>query len=161
MIRAVQAVYFTVLGLWVGSLAVLGAVVAPTTFRAAPSRADAGRIFGAVLERFGVAELVLAGLVLGTAWLLRRGAVRGSRAGWIRVALALILALLCATSVLVVNPAVRNAAALRDNPAHHDRSPASFDLLHAWATRLMAARLVGGLLLLAYSGAALRSPDGS
>ncbi len=156
MIRAAQALYFTALGLWVGAIAVLGALVAPTTFQEAPSRNDAGRIFGSILEKFGVAELVLAGLVLVTAWILRRTAASGSRAGRIRLVLALVLAALCATSVLGVNPAIRRAA------AHRPAAPAGgFDTLHAWGTRLMVARLVTGLLLLAYSGASFRSSDGT
>lgn len=160
--RAAQALYVTALGLWVGGIAVLGALVAPVTFRTASTRPEAGRIFGAVLQVFGPVELVLAGIVIVSCWMARRGSPRESRAGIVRLALAFVMAALCALSVLGVNPVIRQGAAKGAAAmAVDDPARVHFDSMHAWGTRLMGARLAAGLLLLAYSGATLRASDGS
>jgi glycerol uptake facilitator-like aquaporin len=146
----------------VGGIAALGALVAPVTFREAPTRADAGRIFGSVLEAFGWLEASFAALLLLSAWALRKAAPRGSRAGIVRLGLAVAMAALCSTSVFVLNPAVRTAASkgASARPAG-DPERGRFDALHSWSTRVMASRLAAGLLLLAYSGATLRGGDGA
>jgi glycerol uptake facilitator-like aquaporin len=162
VIRVAQAVYVTALGLWVGGIAVLGALVAPVTFREAPTRADAGRIFGSVLEAFGWIEAGFAAVIVVSAWALRKAAPRESRAGVVRLGLAVAMAALCSTSVFALNPAVR-AAASKGASARPAGDPARerFDALHSWSTRVMASRLVAGLLLLAYSGATIRGGDGA
>ena len=50
MTKAAHAVYFTSLALWVGGLAALTIVAAPTIFKHASSRTAAGAIFGPVLS---------------------------------------------------------------------------------------------------------------
>lgn len=163
MIRAAQSVYFTALGLWVGGLAVLGAIVAPTVFRNAPTRADAGRIFGAILRTFGIVEVVLAGLVLVSGWALRQAP--GMRWGKARTVLVVLLCVLVVVSVFGVDPAVAQAAVklqgIQNLPAD-DPGKAHFDLLHGLSEKLAGTTLLAGLALLILSGASLKPPpDGA
>lgn len=72
---ALRTGYMLALTLWVGGLATLVLVVAPTTFGTAPDRSIAGTIFGAVLRSFsrielacGVVALVCAGSLVGRPW---------------------------------------------------------------------------------------------
>ena len=163
MIRAAQSVYFTALGLWVGGLGTLGAIVAPSVFRTAPSRAEAGRIFGSILRTFGVVELVLAALVLGSGCLLRRAP--GMKWGTLRTVLVVCVCILAVTSVLWVDPAVAQAAAeVRDveKLPDHDPGRIRFQKLHRWSERMAGATLRTGLALLVLSGASLKpGPDGA
>lgn len=159
MIRAAQSVYFTALGLWVGGLAALGAIVAPTVFRNAPTRADAGRIFGAVLRTFGIVELVLAGLVLASGWVLRKAP--GMRWGTARTILVVGLCVLVVVSVCGVDPAVAQAASkardVEKLPAD-DPGKIHFQTLHGLSEKLAGATLLAGLALLILSGASLKPP---
>jgi putative copper export protein len=163
VIRAAQSVYFTALGLWVGGLGALGAIVAPSVFRTAPSRADAGRIFGSILRTFGVVELVLAGMLLGSACLLRRAP--GMRWGTLRAALVMCMCLLAVISVCGVDPAVAQAAGqVRDaeRTPEHDPGRVRFQRLHQWSERLAGTTLLVGFVLLVLSGASFKpGPDGA
>lgn len=163
MIRAAQAVYFTALGLWVGGLAVLGTIVAPAVFRKAPTRPDAGRIFGAALRAFGIVELVLGALLLASAWALRKAP--GMRWGGLRTSLAALMCVLAVISVCGVDPAVATAAGkLGDLERAPENDPGRiwFQNVHRWSERLAGATLLTGFALLILSGASLRPPgDGA
>ena len=157
MIRAAQSVYFTALGLWVGGLATLGAIVAPAVFQKAGSRADAGRIFGAALQTFGIVELFLAGLLLISAWMLRKSP--GMRWGRLRMFLVAALCVLAVISVCGVNPAVAQAAGKIGNVdrlAGDDPGRVYFQKLHRLSEGLAGTTLMAGFALLLLSGASLK-----
>ncbi|HXX95192.1 MAG TPA: DUF4149 domain-containing protein [Planctomycetota bacterium] len=157
MIRVARSVYFTALGLWVGGLATLGALVAPTVFQKAGSRAEAGRIFGAILGRFGWAQIVLAALVLVSAWILRSAPdMRWPR---VRMVLVVLLCVLVVVSVFGVNPAVAQAAGKMGDLERvplDDPGRVYFQSLHRWSERLAGATLLAGFALLVLSGASLK-----
>lgn len=157
MIRAAQSVYFTALGLWVGGLAALGAIVAPTVFRNAPTRTDAGRIFGAVLRTFGIVELVLAGCVLVSGGILRKAP--GMKWGKARTFLVVVVCVLVVVSVCGVDPAVAQAAGQVQQLPENDPGREHFQSLHRWSERLAGATLLTGLALLILSGASLKPPS--
>lgn len=163
MIRAAQSVYFTALGLWVGGLGTLGVIVAPSVFRTAPSRAEAGRIFGSLLRTFGIVELVLAALVLGSACLLRRAP--GMRWGSLRTILVVCICLLAVASVCGVDPAVAHASGQVSDVEKlpdHDPGRIRFQRLHQWSEQLAGATFLAGFALLVLSGASLKpGPDGA
>jgi putative copper export protein len=163
VIRAAQSVYFTALGLWVGGLAALGAIVAPTVFRTAPSRVDAGRIFGAVLRTFGIVEVVLAALVLISAWTIRN--VPGMQWGKLRTFLVVLLCVLVVMSVFGVDPAVAQASGKIGNVerlADDDPGKIHFKTLHRLSELLAGTTLIAGLALLIISGASFKPPpDGA
>lgn len=163
MIRVAHSVYVTALGLWVGGLAALGTIVAPVVFQKAPSRGDAGRIFGEVIERFGWVELGLSTVVLVSSWILRKSS--GPRWGKVRLMWAFVLTALVAISVFGVTPAVKQASAKLGDV---DRVPADdpgkvyFLRLHRASEALASVTLLGGFALLAVSAAGPKPrPDGA
>jgi uncharacterized membrane protein len=162
ILRAALAVYFSALGLWVGGLAVLGAVVAPTVFGTAGSRPLAGRIFGSILRTFGWAELALGGLVVLSAWILR--STPKGRAAKLRLLLAFVMAVLAIVYVCGVNPTVHQRGeklALNPSTPEDDPSRAQFRTLHRISESLVAANLLIGLSLLVFSAATLKPADGA
>jgi hypothetical protein len=163
VIRVAQSVYFTALGLWVGGLAALGAIVAPVVFQKAPTRGDAGRIFGSVIERFGWVELGLSAAVLVASWILRNSS--GPRWGKIRLVWAFLLCALVAISVFGVTPAIQRASAKVgdvDRLPPEDPRRVYFLQLHRASEALASVTLLGGLALLAASAAGPKTrPDGA
>jgi len=162
MNRAARAVYFTALGVWVGGMATLAFVVAPTAFRTV-ARPVAGTIFGAILRSFGPMQLAL-GIVaaLAVAVLMKGGEVRG-RSGWIRLSVILVMLLIACNAQFVLGPAIEHERASIPN---FDSVPAGvpararFDSLHAWSVRLASVSLLAGLGLLAWSAATVKPSDG-
>jgi hypothetical protein len=164
MIRTVRAFYFTALGLWVGGMATLAFIVAPTTFRTAPSRADAGTIFGAILRTFGTFQLVLGVIaIVAVAILIKSGELR-PRTGLIRLGVLLLMLALVCGSHFHLGPAIeRERAAVPNFNAIPSGVPAKarFDSLHRWSVRLAGATLVLGAGLLVLSAATSKSSDGA
>ncbi len=164
MIRAAQAVFLTALGLWVGGMATLAFIVAPTVFRTAPSRGVAGGIFGAILQSFGGVQIILALLCLAALIVLvLKGGLRG-KSGSLRIgAVALMLGLVLVSQYHVA-PAIAHE---RETIPNFDALPsgvpqkARFDSLHKWSVRLAGTTLLLGLGLLLCSTATLRSADGA
>jgi hypothetical protein len=163
VIRIAHSVYITALGLWVGGLATLGTIVAPVVFQKAPTRGDAGRIFGPLIERFGWVEVGLSAGVLVASWILRKSP--GPRWGRIRLVWASVLTLLVAISVFGVTPAVTQASARLgdiDRLPPEDPGRVSFLQLHRASETLASATLLGGFALLAVSAAGPKPrPDGA
>jgi len=162
MIRAARVVYFTALGLWVGGMATLAFVVAPTVFKSA-ARPVAGTIFGNVLRAFGPMQIalgILAALAVGV--LMKGGELRGRR-GWVRLAILLVMLLIACNAQFLLGPAIEHERASIPN---FDSIPAGvpakarFDSLHAWSVRLASISLLGGLGLLAWSAATVKPSDG-
>jgi hypothetical protein len=163
MNRAARALYFTALGIWVGGMATLGVVVAPTLFHSAP-RALAGTMFGSVLRAFGPVQIalgILAALAVGV--LIKGGELR-PRSGWIRLSVLLLMLLVALNAQFVLGPAIEQERASIPN---FDSIPAGvpararFDSLHAWSVRLASLSLLAGLGLLVWSAATVRASDGS
>lgn len=164
MIRGARAVYFTALGIWVGGMATLAFIVAPTLFRTAPTRAVAGTIFGAVLHSFGVMQIALGVLVLASLSVLRiAGEFRGKSAG-IRIGAVLLMLLLVCASQFFIAPAVQRE---RDAIPNFESVPvgvparAKFDALHAWSVRVAGTTLLLGAGLLIVSAVRTKSSDGA
>ena len=77
MIRVARIVLMASLALWVGGLATISFVLAPTAFKVQPSRQVAGQIVGASLRNFGVVELVCGVLAVSSSIFLRFKTGRG------------------------------------------------------------------------------------
>ena len=162
MIRVVRALYVTALGLWVGGMATLAFIVAPTLFRT--NRPVAGQLFGAILRAFGPLQLALGAVaVLTTLVLVKAGEVKGRPALTRLGVLGLMLVLVC-VSQFYVGPAIERE---RDLIPNFDAIPsgvpakARFDSLHRWSVRLAGVTLVAGVGLLALSAAGSKTPDGA
>jgi hypothetical protein len=162
MIRTARALYFTALGLWVGGMATLAFIVAPTLFGKA--RPVAGTVFGAILQRFGVLQLVLGAIVVVAAAILMKAGELKTRAGFLRLAVLAVMLLLVCTAQFYLGPAIQHE---RDTIPNFDSIPsgvpakARFDSLHRWSVRLAGATLLLGAGLLALSAATSKSSDGA
>jgi len=148
-----QFLYHLALAVLVGGTLVLGTAVAPTLFRTARSRYEAGSLFGAVLARFdGYAILALVVLVVTS--VLKSGfEVTGTpeprlAARWV---ILLFLALATLYSSAWANPVARS---IRKATAGFDDLPAGaparveFARLHERSRRAMSVAAVLGLLAL-------------
>src|SRR5256712_1263163 len=146
-----QFLYHLALAVLVGGTLVLGTAVAPTLFRTARSRYEAGSLFGAVLARFdGYAILALVVLVVTS--VLKSGfEVTGTPeprlvARWV---ILVLLALATLYSSAWANPVARSIRAstpgFDDLPAN---SPArlEFATLHARSRRAMSVAVLVGLV---------------
>lgn len=162
MIRAVRALYFTALGLWVGGMATLAFVVAPTLFRV--TRPSAGMAFGAILRSFGFFQLAFGAIVTLTLVILLKAGEVSPRAGWIRLGVLVLMLLLVCTSQFYLGPAIdreRNALPNFDSIPRGVPAKARFDALHRASVVLAGATLVLGVGLLALSAAGLKNRDGA
>jgi hypothetical protein len=123
------------LGAWLGSLLLLGSVVAPAAFAVAPTPAVAGNLVGRVLAALdwaGVgAGLILAGLSAG----LGRGV-------W-TTALPVFMSLGCLISRLLLAPEIAALRPLLDDPAARAR----FGLLHGLAVGIFGVLTLAALAL--------------
>lgn len=159
MTRSAHVVYFLSLAVWVGGLAALTAVVAPTLFRQT-SRGAAGALFGPTLRAFGYVEMACAALLLVSSVVLWK---LDPRAGWaenVRMALVAAMILLLFSYAFGVHPAIaeeRARIASFETLPDGDPQRARFDRLHRWSVRLVGANLLAGLLLLLFSAATIRS----
>ena len=158
LVRASTALHFIALALWVGGLAAIAIVVAPTSFQVAP-RETAGLVVGDSLRAFGRLELVFGAVALFTAVICQFVGVWGPRVRWPRI-LALVamagLSLAYTQSVYPrmaeIRPAAQSGAVLEKG---------EFDRLHRLSTRVVGANLLLGLVVLGASAATMKSPDGS
>jgi hypothetical protein len=164
MIRTARVLYFTALGLWVGGMATLAFVVAPTLFRTASSRAVAGTLFGAVLWNFGALQLALGGIATVSVILLIQGGELRRSSGLLRLASLILMLLLSCNAQFILGPAIERE---RAKVANFDSLPpgvparARFDMLHRWSVCLGSVTLLTGAGLLARSAATLKSSDGA
>jgi uncharacterized membrane protein len=154
MIKVARALYFTAVGLWVGGMATLAFVVAPTLFRT-QSRVMAGQAFGAILHRFGPFQLALAAVSIVAVGLLARTGDLRPRAALIRVAVLLLMVILVCTSQFYVGPAIEKE---RDSGAVLEKT--RFGELHRLSVILAGTTLFLGTGLLALSAATSKSSDG-
>jgi hypothetical protein len=154
---ALRYVYVLALVVWLGGMAVLGAIVAPATFQvlqaSAPEtgRALAGELFGQILARFNYVAYACGGSLLismlAMAVLGPRPRAFAVRVGVIGV--ILLIALYSGFIVLREIEAIQLEVGLLPSllPAGDPRR-VRFDDLHQLATRLMMVNIAGALALL-------------
>jgi uncharacterized membrane protein len=157
MIRAARTLYLTALGLWVGGMATLAFIVAPSVFRSAPSRAAAGTIFGSILRSFGMLQLVLGLVALASVVVLHGTGTLRPKTGFVRLGVLLLMLLLVCGSQFIIAPAIereREAVPNFDSVPAGVPARAKFDSLHRWSVRVAGLTLLlGAGLLLASAGA--------
>jgi hypothetical protein len=162
VIRTVRALYFIALGLWVGGMATLAFVVAPTLFRV--TRGTAGQAFGSILRSFGPFQIafgVVAAVTLAV--LIKIGDLK-TRTGLIRLGVLAVMLILVCTSQFYLSPAIERE---RLSIANFDSMPpgvpakARFDSLHRTSVWLASATLILGVGLLGLSAAGVKSADGA
>jgi uncharacterized membrane protein len=154
---AVRYVYVLALAVWLGGMAVLGAIVAPATFQilqaSAPEngRALAGELFGAMLARFHYVAYG-SGAILLIALIAMRVLGPKPKAFAVRAGLVLLMLIIAVYSGVVVLGTIdaiqAEAGGLPSLLAAGDPRRVRFDELHRLSTRLMMANIVGTLVLL-------------
>jgi hypothetical protein len=161
-VLALRLVYVLALAVWLGGMAILGAVVAPTIFQTLQAadpeggRAMAGLAFGAMLARFhyvayGCGALLLVMLII-MALLGPRPKAFAVRCGLV----AAMLAVSAYTGVVVlgeIDAIQREVGALPSRLPAGDLHRIRFDELHRLSTRLMMVNLLGALALVYWEAA--------
>jgi uncharacterized membrane protein len=158
---AVRFLHSLALAVWLGGIAVLGAVVAPVTFQVLQARDGthgrvlAGAVFGTALDRFQIVAYACAVVVLLTLALMARReerssgiAVRGLIAA-VMLAVAVYMGAVLYPEVDRVQAAIGAAVSPSTLDAADPRR-VQFDALHARSTRLMQLNMAGTLILLAW-----------
>jgi len=164
MIRAARSLYLTCLGLWVGGMATLAFIVAPTLFRTA--RPVAGTVFGSILRSFGMLQIVFAVLALAAVVVLHATGNLRPRTGYVRLGILLLMLLLVCGSQFFIGPAIERERAAVPN---FDSVPAGvpararFDALHRWSVRVAGLTLLlgAGLLVVSAASSDVRAADGA
>jgi hypothetical protein len=164
MIRAARSLYLTALGLWVGGMATLAFIVAPTLFRTA--RPVAGTVFGSILRTFGVLQIVLALSALASVVVLHASGALRPKTGVLRLGILLLMLLLVCGSQFLIAPAIERERAAVPN---FDSIPAGvpararFDALHRWSVRVAGLTLLlgAGLLIVSAGSSEVKAPDGA
>jgi hypothetical protein len=151
----------TMLTVWVGGLATLGAIAAPVIFAVLEShdplagRELAGTVFGAVFERFLSASLVCGVLVLLLLGIRAAIGPRPSRLGvrvWLVVAMLAVTAGSWAFVIPRINATRRGTAGPIAGLRVDDPRRVAFGRLHALSNGLMLLTLAGGLVLVWFEG---------
>ena len=157
MIRTAHAVYFTSLALWVGGLAALAIVAAPTIFRYSTSREAAGAIFGPILRTFAWVELACALLLVGSSILITLKDPRPGPVEIIRLSIVGFMVLVLFSYAFGIYPAVGAERVKIAKLAEDDPGRERFNRLHKLSVRLVGTNLFAGLALLILSAATIRS----
>jgi len=157
--RSLRYLYVLALVLWLGGMAIAGLVVAPTTFGVlegwdpSTGRVLAGQVFGAVLQRIHLIGYAAAVVMFVVLTILRMLGPRPMHYG-IRVGLLAIMLSLMLYSGRVLAPRIDQLQEQVSGPISQlpadDPRRIEFDDLHNLSTRLVAATLIGGLVLLAW-----------
>ena len=154
---ALRYVYLLALVVWLGGIAILGAIVAPTTFQVLQAadpvsgRELGGAAFGAIVARFHYVQYAAgAALLLSMAGMGLLGP--RPRASAIRAAIiAVMLAVAVYSGVVVlgdIDEVQREAGGLTSRLAATDERRIRFDALHTLSTNLMLFNMAGALALL-------------
>ena len=151
LVRTACALHFLSLALWVGGLAAIALVVAPTAFKVAP-RETAGLLVGASLRAFGRLELILGAVAIFSALICQFVGVWGPRLRWPRILALVAMAFLSIFYTQSIYPRLEEVRG-KDKP--------EFDRLHRLSTKVVGATLLLGLVVLGASAATMKSPDGS
>jgi uncharacterized membrane protein len=158
----VRLLHLLALALWLGGMAVLGAVVAPSTFQVLQGREpEAGRVlaaavFGTALDRFQLIAYGCGAVVLVTLWLMARARPRASALLPRALIAAGMLGVSLYTGLVVYRDVnrVQTKIGIDVSPSTLDKTDARrvrFDALHQRSTTLMQINLVGALVLLAWA----------
>lgn len=145
-------IFWLAVSLWVGGLASL-AIAAPVIFRTAPSREEAGLIFGAILRAFSRAEFLFASLaVVGLilTW-KQRSMLVVVRAGLLGLMIVVLLVL-----QLWLVPALES---IRPTMAGDESARARFQALHKWSEHLYKVNVFAGVALIVLSAWGTRRPE--
>jgi uncharacterized membrane protein len=154
---ALRYAYLLALVLWLGGMVVLGAIVAPATFRvleaSAPAvgRALAGELFGTILARFHYLAYAAGATLLVTLGLMR---VLGPKPRSFAVRVLIVAAMLgiALYSGLVVTGSIDQiqleAGGLPSKLPEDDVRRIRFDHLHQLSTRLMMTNALAAMALL-------------
>ena len=151
LVRTACALHFLSLALWVGGLAAIALVVAPTAFKVAP-RETAGLLVGASLRAFGRLELILGAVAIFSALICQFVGVWGPRLRWPRILALVAMAFLSIFYTQSIYPRLEEVRG-KDKP--------EFDRLHRLSTKVVGTNLLLGLVVLGASAATMKSPDGS
>ncbi len=154
---ALRYVYVLTLGVWLGGMITLGALVAPTTFQVlqvsepVAGRALAGEVFGSILARFHYVAYAAGALLLVTLFAMRLLGPR-PRASGVRAAIvAAMLAVALYSGVIVlrqIDVVQQESGGLASRLPASDARRVRFDELHQLSTRLMLLNIAGALVLL-------------
>jgi len=158
LVRASTALHILALGLWVGGLATIAFVVAPTAFKVAP-RETAGLLVGDSLRVFGSLELIFGAIALFTGLICQFVGVWGSRVRWPRLLALVGMAVLSLVYTQSIYPRMRDLRPAAQAGAVDAKG--EFDRLHRLSTRVVGANLLLGLVVLGVSAATMKSPEGS
>lgn len=154
---ALRYVYVLALVVWLGGMAVLGALVAPTTFEVlqtrepAAGRALAGDVFGQIIARFHYVAYAAGTLLLVTLAAMRLlGPRPAAFAARMAIAAAMLTAALYSGLFVLsrIDAVQQEAGGLASRLPSSDARRVRFDELHELSTRLMMATMAGALLLL-------------
>ena len=158
MIRVARIVLMASLALWVGGLATISFVLAPTAFKVQPSRQVAGQIVGASLRNFGVVELVCGVLAVSSSIFLRYKTGRGKPV----VGLLVLMLMITMVYVGIIYPAAALAREEMGQPTRgiqlHASAEDRFSALHRTSVALVGTNILLGAIAL--SLAAVARPDG-
>jgi uncharacterized membrane protein len=144
---------------WVGGMIVLGALVAPSTFRvlqaheAAAGRVLAGALFGEILRQFYLLAYVCGGIILVSLVALK---LMGPppRAFPLRAAIVTAMLALAFYAGVPVSREIAQVQAQVGGPMNQlpesDPRRVRFDRLHSRSTMLMTVNMVLGLVLLSW-----------
>jgi hypothetical protein len=155
----VRQLALTALTVWLGGMATLGLLVAPTTFRvlemADPDagRVLAGAVFGEVLRRFHLLAYACGAVILVCLFVIKFVGPP-PRSFKLRVAIAVLMLAIALYSGLPLTREIASvqaqvAAPVRTLP-ETDQRRVRFDRLHATSTALMTVNMTLGLILLGW-----------
>ena len=158
MIRIARVVLVASLALWVGGLATISFVLAPTAFKVAPSRQVAGQIVGTSLRTFGTIEVVCGVLAVASSIFLRSKTGRGKPV----VGLVILMLMITLVYVGFVYPAAAAQREIMNDPRPqivlHESPEEKFAKLHRASVALVGTNILLGAAALGF--AAVARPDG-
>jgi hypothetical protein len=138
-----EKIRLTVLGLWLGAMALFSFIVAPAAFAVLPTRHLAGQVVSRVLSGVEALGIILGLTLIAILFLSRK--VRGHAFGIELIALATMTGAMIASKLIVSARLsewrLRLGEGLSQLPAT-DPSKASFDLLHQVSVWLMGLTML-------------------
>ncbi len=133
--------------IWAGGLTVLGLLVAPSLFKLASSRTEAGRIFGALLKRFQPVAYACGVAILLAGALRWMSGYRALSAELVRYVIAVLMLGMSAYAGYVLTPKIEKLRAEMANAPKTDARRDRFASAHKLATTLMIFQILLGLTL--------------
>jgi len=164
MIRIANAAFLSALGIWVGGMATLGVIVAPTVFKVLHSRLEAGTVFGGILHRFGMLQIGLAVVCLVSLVMLRLSGGLSTRTAALRIGAIGVMLVLVLVSQFYLAPEIvleRESIVAFDSVPAGTPQKARFDRLHRLSVQAASATLLLGLGVLLWSTSTLKPRDGT